>query len=282
MNRIAIVTDSTADLPIEIAKEHNITVVPLKVNFQDKSYTEGVDITNQEFYEKLEKADLLPTTSQPSPADFIAKYDELIENGYDSIISIHISDKLSGTRQSATIAGSELSEKITNLSTVDSMQVTVGIGLVVKIAAESAAQNKSYDEVLADTKQAVENVKLYALVDTLKYLEKGGRIGKARAIAGSLLNIKPILTMNNGEIVDKDKVRTRKKGIAEIVDLAKKFKDTNGTIRYAISHSMALDEAKKLEETLLAEVGVKSDFISEVGSVVGTHIGPGALFISFL
>ncbi|NCC81049.1 MAG: DegV family protein [Clostridia bacterium] len=282
MNRIAIVTDSTADLPIEIAKEHNITVVPLKVNFQDKSYTEGVDITNQEFYEKLEKADLLPTTSQPSPADFTAKYDELIENGYDSIISIHISDKLSGTRQSATIAGSELSEKITNLSTVDSMQVTVGIGLVVKIAAESAAQNKSYDEVLADTKQAVENVKLYALVDTLKYLEKGGRIGKARAIAGSLLNIKPILTMNNGEIVDKDKVRTRKKGIAEIVDLAKKFKDTNGTIRYAISHSMALDEAKKLEETLLAEVGVKSEFISEVGSVVGTHIGPGALFISFL
>lgn len=282
MNRIAIVTDSTADLPIEIAKEHNITVVPLKVNFQDKSYTEGVDITNQEFYEKLEKADLLPTTSQPSPADFIAKYDELIENGYDSIISIHISDKLSGTRQSATIAGSELFEKITNLSTVDSMQVTVGIGLVVKIAAESAAQNKSYDEVLADTKQAVENVKLYALVDTLKYLEKGGRIGKARAIAGSLLNIKPILTMNNGEIVDKDKVRTRKKGIAEIVDLVKKFKDTNGTIRYAISHSMALDEAKKLEETLLAEVGVKSEFISEVGSVVGTHIGPGALFISFL
>lgn len=282
MNRIAIVTDSTADLPIEIAKEYNITVVPLKVNFQDKSYTEGVDITNQEFYEKLEKADLLPTTSQPSPADFTAKYDELIENGYDSIISIHISDKLSGTRQSATIAGSELSEKITNLSTVDSMQVTVGIGLVVKIAAESAAQNKSYDEVLADTKQAVENVKLYALVDTLKYLEKGGRIGKARAIAGSLLNIKPILTMNNGEIVDKDKVRTRKKGIAEIVDLAKKFKDTNGTIRYAISHSMALDEAKKLEETLLAEVGVKSEFISEVGSVVGTHIGPGALFISFL
>ena len=162
------------------------------------------------------------------------------------------------------------------------MQVTVGIGLVVKIAAESAAQNKSYDEVLADTKQAVENVKLYALVDTLKYLEKGGRIGKARAIAGSLLNIKPILTMNNGEIIDKDKVRTRKKGIAEIVDLAKKFKDTNGTIRYAISHSMALDEAKKLEETLLAEVGVKSEFISEVGSVVGTHIGPGALFISFL
>jgi len=282
MNRVAIVTDSTADLPKDLTLNNKITVVPLKVNFQDKSYTEGIDITNQEFYEKLEKADVLPTTSQPSPADFIKNYDKLIEEGYDSIISIHISDKLSGTRQSAKIAGNELTEKMKNFSGIDSMQVTVGTGLVVKIAAESAAQNKSYEEVLADTKKAVENIKLYALVDTLKYLEKGGRIGKARAIAGSLLNIKPILTMNNGEIVDKDKVRTRKKGIAEIVDLAKKFKEANGSIRYAISHSLALDEALKLEETLFAEVGVKSEFISEVGSVVGTHIGPGALFISLL
>ncbi len=282
MNRIAIVTDSTADLPIDLAIKNNITVVPLKVNFQDKSYTEGVDITNQEFYEKLEKAELLPTTSQPSPADFMKKYEDITEDGYDSIISIHISDKLSGTRQSATIAGNELGEKIRNFSAVDSMQVTVGIGLVIKIAAESAAQNKSYEEVLEDTRKAVENIKLYALVDTLKFLEKGGRIGKARAIAGSLLNIKPILTMKNGEIVDKDKVRTRKRGIAEIVSLAKEYKESNGTIRYAISHSLALDEALKLEETLFSEVGVKSEFISEVGSVVGTHIGPGALFISFL
>ncbi len=168
MNRIAIVTDSTADLPIDLAIKNNITVVPLKVNFQDKSYTEGVDITNQEFYEKLEKAELLPTTSQPSPADFMKKYEDIIEDGYDSVISIHISDKLSGTRQSATIAGNELGEKIRNFSAVDSMQVTVGIGLVVKIAAESADQNKSYEEVLEDTRKAVENIKLYALVDTLK------------------------------------------------------------------------------------------------------------------
>jgi DegV family protein with EDD domain len=282
MNRIAIVTDSTADLPVDTAKNNNITIVPLKVNFQDKSYVEGVDITNQEFYEKLEKAQNLPTTSQPSPADFIQKYEELIAAGYDSIISIHISDKLSGTRQSALIAGNEIADKVKNFKAIDSRQVTVGIGIIVKAAAESAASGKSFDEVVTDTEQEVAKADLFALVDTLKYLEKGGRIGKARAIAGSLLNIKPILTMREGEIVDKEKVRTRKKGIAELVELAKNHKDARGNIRYAISHSLALDEAEKLEETIYQETGAKAEFISEVGSVVGTHIGPGALFIGLL
>lgn len=282
MERIAIITDSTADLPIETAKENNIMIVPLKVNFQDNSYIEGVDITNEEFYQKLEESQSLPTTSQPSPADFVKKYEEIIESGFDSIISINISDKLSGTRQSAIIAEKEISNRLKNFKTFDSKQVTVGIGLIAKIAAESVAQKKSFDEISKDIEEAIEKTQLLALVDTLKYLEKGGRIGKARAFAGSLLNIKPILTMKNGEIVDKDKVRTRKKGISELVESAKKHKEMNGTIRYAISHSLAFEEAKKLEETLFNEVGVRSEFISEVGSVVGTHIGPGALFISFL
>jgi len=282
LNRIAIVTDSTADLPKEIAKKNAITVVPLKVNFQDKNYTEGVDITNQEFYEKLEESNTLPTTSQPSPSDFSKAYEDLLQQNYDSIISIHISDKLSGTRQSALIGGSELGKKISNFIGINSQQVGIGTGLITIIAAESAAQKKGFDQVLEDINSAIENIQLYVLVDTLKYLEKGGRIGKAQAIAGSLLSIKPILTMKDGEIVDKDKVRTRKKGILEIIDLAKKYKETNGKIRYVISHSMALEDAQKLDKSLYSELGVRSEFISEVGSVVGTHIGPGALFIAFL
>lgn len=282
MNRIAIVTDSTADLPKEIAKKNAITVVPLKVNFQDKNYTEGVDITNQEFYEKLEESNTLPTTSQPSPSDFSKAYEDLLQQNYDSIISIHISDKLSGTRQSALIGGSELGKKISNFIGINSQQVGIGTGLITIIAAESAAQKKGFDQVLEDINSAIENIQLYVLVDTLKYLEKGGRIGKAQAIAGSLLSIKPILTMKDGEIVDKDKVRTRKKGILEIIDLAKKYKEANGKIRYVISHSMALEDAQKLDKSLYSELGVRSEFISEVGSVVGTHIGPGALFIAFL
>lgn len=282
MNKIAIVTDSTADLPIEIAKENDITIVPLKVTFETRSYTEGVDITNREFYEKLEEAKELPTTSQPSPADFLKKYEDLIQKGYDSIIGIHISDKLSGTRQSGMVAESEIDEKLNNFIAIDSKQVTVGIGLVAIIAAESVALNKSFEEVTEDINVAIENIETFALVDTLKYLEKGGRIGKAQAIAGSLLNIKPILTLVDGEIVDKEKVRTRKKGVLELISFAKKYKTEKNSIRYVISHSLALEEALKLEEALYSEVGVKSDFISEVGSVVGTHIGPGALFISFL
>lgn len=282
MNRIAIVTDSTADLPKEIAKKNAITVVPLKVNFQDKNYTEGVDITNQEFYEKLEESNTLPTTSQPSPSDFSKAYEDLLQQNYDSIISIHISDKLSGTRQSALIGGSELGKKISNFIGINSQQVGIGTGLITIIAAESAAQKKGFDQVLEDINSAIENIQLYVLVDTLKYLENGGRIGKAQAIAGSLLSIKPILTMKDGEIVDKDKVRTRKKGILEIIDLAKKYKEANGKIRYVISHSMALEDAQKLDKSLYSELGVRSEFISEVGSVVGTHIGPGALFIAFL
>ena len=282
MGKIAIVTDSTADLPKEIAKKNAITVVPLKVNFQDKNYTEGVDITNQEFYEKLEESNTLPTTSQPSPSDFSKAYEDLLQQNYDSIISIHISDKLSGTRQSALIGGSELGEKISNFIGINSQQVGIGTGLITIIAAESAAQKKGFDQVLEDINSAIENIQLYVLVDTLKYLEKGGRIGKAQAIAGSLLSIKPILTMKDGEIVDKDKVRTRKKGILEIIDLAKKYKEANGKIRYVISHSMALEDAQKLDKSLYSELGVRSEFISEVGSVVGTHIGPGALFIAFL
>ncbi len=282
MNRIAIVTDSTSDLPKEIARKNAITVVPLKVNFQDKNYTEGVDITNEEFYEKLEESENLPTTSQPSPSDFFEQYEKLIKEGYDSIISIHISDKLSGTRQSALIGGSELGGKISNFTGIDSQQVGVAAGLISIIAAESAAQKKGYDQVLEDVNSAINNIQIYVLVDTLKYLEKGGRIGKARAIAGSLLSIKPILTMVDGEIVDKEKVRTRKRGIIELIDLVKKYKEAKGSVRYVISHSMALEEAQKLEEGLFSELGVKSDFISEVGSVVGTHIGPGALFIAFL
>lgn len=281
MSKIAIVTDSTADLPIEIVKADNLTVIPLKVNFQDKSYTEGVDLTNKQFYEKLEQAEILPTTSQPSPADFIEKYNELISQGYDSIISIHISDKLSGTRQSSLIAGKELKDSLRNFRAIDSKQVTIGTAILVKLAAESVAAGKSFEETIENIEKAVENAKLFALVDTLKFLEKGGRIGRARAVVGSLLNIKPILTTVEGEIVDKDKVRTRKKGVQMLVDYLREQQNQKSDLKVAISHSQVLEEAKRLEEIIYEELGLKVDFIAEVGSVVGTHIGPGALFISF-
>ena len=280
MKKLAIVTDSTADLPVLVREILDITVVPLKVNFGTESYTEGVDITNREFYEKLEAANVLPTTSQPSPADFIAVYEGLLEQGYDSVISIHLSDKLSGTRQSAVLAGKEMEGKFQNFAVVDSRQVSVGLGLLVEEAAKMAVEGKSFSEVMTVLEAGIERMQLYVLVDTLKYLEKGGRIGKARALVGSLLNIKPILTMEDGGITDKDKVRTRKKGMQTLAGYAKKYQAERGTLRLALCHSLVEEEAEKLAQLLHEEVGQTPAFISDVGAVVGTHIGPGALFLA--
>ncbi len=281
MVKIAIVTDSTSDLPISVIEKNKIRMVPLKVNFQDQSYTEGLDITNKEFYEKLEASDALPTTSQPSPADFAAKYQELIDDGYDSIISVHISDKLSGTRQSALLAGDMVKDKLANFVAIDSKHVSASTGLIVQQAAEMVLSGLSFDEVVESINMTIDNTDLFVVVDTLKYLEKGGRIGKGKAMVGSLLNIKPVLTMNDGSITDKDKARTRKKGMQMMLDFAKERQKNKPDIRIAICHSQVIDEAVKLESLVKEQLGVEPEYISEVGSVVGTHIGPGALFLAY-
>lgn len=282
MEKIAIVTDSTADLSGQALVDKNITIVPLKVNFGEETFIEGIDITNSQFFTRLEEAEDLPTTSQPSPGDFIKIYQGLIDQGYDSIISIHLSDKMSGTRQSAEIAASEMADKIKNFAAIDSRHITAGIGLIAIKAAESVLVGKSFDHVLEDIEEVKSKLNLFGLVDTLKYLEKGGRIGKARALAGSLLNVKPILAMEDGIIVDIDKVRTRKKGISELAGRAIEFFAKEESLRYLVSHSQALEDALKLEEEIFAKTGKKAEYISEVGVVVGTHIGPGALFLTFI
>ncbi len=282
MEKIAIVTDSTADLSKELAKENNITIVPLKVNFGDETFTEGLDITNSQFFARLEEAKELPTTSQPSPVDFMNTYKGLLEEGYDSIISIHLSDKMSGTRQSAEIAAQEMDGQIKNFAAIDSRYVTVGTGMIAIKAAESVASGKTFAQVVEEVEKAVNDLSLFGLIDTLKYLEKGGRIGKAKAIAGSLLNIKPLISMADGLIIDLDKVRTRKKGISELASYANDFLAKKGSLRYMISHSKSPDDAVKLGQEIFEKTGKKADFICEVGAVVGTHIGPGGLFVGFI
>lgn len=283
MDKIAIITDSTSDLPMEfVESKKNLRVIPLKVNFQEESYTEGVDITKDEFYEKLEGCQVLPTTSQPSPGEFISLYESLIEEGYDSIISIHISDKLSGTRQSAKIAGGQMGDKLKNFKTIDSKSVSSGAGTLTLMALEIAEKEKEFDKVVEEIEKARDNTEILALVDTLKYLEKGGRIGKAKALLGSLLSIKPILGMEDGIIVDKDKVRSRRRGMEYIVKYLSDRKNSNQELKISIVHSKAEEEAIKLSEKIEKETGVETEYISEIGSVVGTHIGMGALIIGIV
>lgn len=280
MDKIAIITDSTSDLSgVLVAENKNLRVIPLKVNFQEETYTEGVDITNEEFYEKLEKAEVLPTTSQPSPGEFIALYEELLAEGYDSIISIHISDHMSGTRQSANIAGEKIKDKIKNFKTIDSKSVSSGAGALTIYALDVLKQENDFSKAIERIEKGRDNADLIALVDTLKYLEKGGRIGKASALLGSLLSVKPILTTEDGVIINKDKVRSRKRGLEYIVKYLIEKKATNEDLIVSLVHAQAEQEAMKLADRLDKELGIKVKNISEIGAVVGTHIGPGAILI---
>jgi DegV family protein with EDD domain len=277
MSKVKIVTDSTADIPKSLAEELNIMVVPLKVIFSEKeSYEDGVTLNSDEFYEKLSIAEAIPTTSQPTPFQFEEVYRELIKKGESDIISIHISSKLSGTYQAATIAKGTLEDDI-NLHVINSKQASYGIGLIVVELANLAKQGKTLEECLSRLDELLAETKIFFLVDTLEYLQKNGRIGRASALLGSLLKIKPILSLNeDGEVYPFEKVRGQKKAVNRIIELMKE-EYGGGPIHVGVSHAVNEALANELLERTTRELDVKSEVLSTIGSVVGTHVGPGAV-----
>lgn len=275
---IKIVTDSTADLPAPLVKELGITVVPLKVNFSDGTYREGLDITSQAFYEKLGLSERLPTTSQPSPGEFQEVYSELTADGA-AVISIHISQAMSGTCQAASLAKNAMPEK--DITVVDSKQVSMALGLVVIEAARAARDGKTRDEILQLVADVSGRVRTYFVVDTLEYLQKGGRIGKASAFLGTMLNIKPVLTIEDGIIAPFEKIRGKQKALDRIIEITKAFEEEHGPINLAMVHSNCLDELVKFLEKVNAEIKYRSNIISEIGAVVGSHCGPGTIAVFF-
>lgn len=218
-HKVTIVTDSTADIPEELIRKYGIHIVPLRVLFGEETYADGVDLTSEQFYEKLKKVSVLPTTSQPSPTDFMDVYQSLLdENPERPIVSIHLSSGMSGTYQSAML-GKSLLETEGDITVLDSKSASYGYGLMVVQAAELAEQGKSAVEIAAAIEGMQQSRKLFFLVDTLEYLQKGGRIGKASAILGTLLNIKPILSIDEeGVIYAVEKVRGHKKAMARIIE----------------------------------------------------------------
>jgi len=269
---IKIVVDSTADLSDSLLQEYNIERVSLKVHLDNKTYRDWVDIQPKEFYDLLRSADNLPTTSQPSPAEFIDVYKK-IATEQDSIISIHIGAKLSGTFQSAMLAKSMLPEY--DITVIDSRQATSGIGLVAMKAAEAARQGKSKAEVLEIIDGIINNQKTLFMVDTLEYLHKGGRIGKASALIGSLLNIKPILSLDvDGGVMPVDKARGKKKAEKTMLQL---IKNTYGDapLFVALCHADALEYVEQFVDVLKSEINVDELIITDIGPVIGTHVGPG-------
>lgn len=275
MGKVRIVTDSTADIPQEERERLGIAMIPLKVHFGEETYLDAVTIGAEQFYKKLIQSPILPTTSQPSPVEFTEVYEKLLAEEPDtSIISIHLAAVLSGTYQSATIAQSMI-EGEADIVLVDSKSASFGIGYLAVKAAEMAQAGRSKDEIVNELHRLQEGFNLYFLVDTLEYLQKGGRIGKASALIGSILNIKPILTLDKeGGVFPVDKVRGSKKAMGRIVELLKKdFGDDPVGLTLAWTDDKTV--AMELGERIKSELNVKQVGYTTVGSVIGTHTGPG-------
>ena len=271
---VRIVTDSSCDLPTELVQELGITVVPLYVRFGEEVYREQVDISLDEFYKRLEQGPIHPVTIQPSPQDFVTAYQKVASEA-DGIVSIHISSKLSGTFNSA-LQGKKLLEKDFPIEVVDSQIITVGLALICIAAAKMAKAGESLASVVEEVKQMLPNIHLLALLDTLKYLQKGGRIGKAKALLGSILNVKPMITLKEGEVVPAGQTRSRSKGIERLFSFVESVSNIEDLV---IAYNTTPDEAQALAERLGSILTKEAVKVIRLGTTLGVHMGPGGLAI---
>ena len=273
--KLAIVTDSVSDISPKIAKELNIKVVPLTVIFGTEQFLDGIELSNAEFFKKLETDPNHPSTSQPSPEAFVKTYEKLLKEGYE-ILSVHVSAKLSGTINSAEQAIKAIDTN--KIKIIDTGSASMAQGLVAMSAARAAKNAKSLDELADIAENTSKKTTVFVAMDTMEFLKRGGRIGKARAMLGSILNIKPIITTNDGEIVPHSRARTIKKAISSMInDMGEK----DQIIEVAVLHSTTPDLAKDVLTQINAQNLNNPGTITEIGPVVGTHAGPGCLAIAF-
>jgi len=272
---VKIVTDSTADLPPQLAKELGITVVPVYVRFGDKVYRDRVDINEDEFYQRLLHDPIHPSTTQPSPQDFVDVYNNLAQEA-DGIISVHVSSKLSGNYNSA-LRGKELVEKECPIEVVDSQVVTMGLGQLAIIANTIAESGKSLQQVAEGVKQMIPSIHVLGLLDTLKYLALGGRIGKVQALLGSILSVKPILTIKDGELLPAGRVRNRTMGIDRLFGFVKNAVDIQDV---AVVYNTTPDEAQALVGRIGSIFPKERIRLARLGPALGVHAGPGILFVA--
>ena len=279
MNKIAIVTDSTADIPKDLVEKHKIKVVPLYVNFEDRSYLEdGVDITSKQFYEKLKNAKKQTTTSQPTPQDFIKVYSELLKDN-EAIISIHISKKMSGTFNSAEMARKELSGS--DIEVIDSELVHMPLGLLVIKAAELAREGKSKEEILKAINELKQKITILFIPSTLKYLIMNGRIGRAKGLIASVLEISPILTLHMGEVSQFKTTRRFSQAKNELINSIKNTVKDTSKLTVIVSDSDTKAEGDELTEKIRETFNPKQIMRAEIGAVVGNNLGPGGLAVTF-
>ncbi len=270
---VQIVTDSTSDLPPSVARELGIHVVPLQVRFGEETYRDGVDIQPTEFFQRLRVSSVLPTTSQPSAGDFAQTYRRISESGSE-VLSVHISSKLSGTYNSAMLAKQEVGGHI---EVLDSQQASFGLGLIVLSAARAAQAGASLEDTTRAARQAMSRTYFFGLLDTLEYLQKGGRIGKVGALLGGFLQVKPILTVREGEVHALAKVRTRAKAIDRMVEIVASLRPV---AELAVVHSSPEPEVAALIQRLAPFFPQENIRCAMFGPVIGTYIGPGGLGVA--
>lgn len=275
VKKIAIVTDSTADIPSEVQKQLDIHVVPLFVIFGETSYRDGADITSKAFFEMLPKSQSHPRTSQPSPGDFSEVYERLLST-HDEIFSLHISSGVSGTYQSAVLARDTLATP--RITVLDSRSASLGLGLAVIAAAEARNAGKGLPEIVAAAKRVCEQQTLLISVDTLEYLRRNGRIGKASALLGTLLNVHPLLRFADGAVSPHAKIRGKMSKVLQcMVDAAGEFVPHGQQVEVAIVHGNCPERVEELKAMLASAYRVNGVLTNVISPVIGVHVGPGAI-----
>ena len=275
---VKIIVDSTADLRPEV--EEKVAIVPLSVHFGDRDYVSGVDITTRQFYEMLVESDELPTTSQPAPFLFEEAFQKAVSEGCE-VVCLTCSGKLSGTNQSANIAAAEFSGKV---HVVDSGSVAIGLGILTEYAVHLAEEGRTAEEIVLKLLPKREKIKVLALLDTLEYLKKGGRISSTVALAGGLLNIKPVISVNGGEIKLEGKARGSRQGNNLLVQEIAKAGGVDFDMPVYLGYTGLSDALlqKYVQDSAALWEGHREKLpVSIVGSVVGTHAGPGAVAVAF-
>lgn len=281
MPKVGIVTDSTCDMPPEWLAAHDVVMVPLTVLFGTESYLDWIELRPDEFFQKLAASPGLPKTSQPAPAAFTEAYQELADQGFEEIVSIHLSGPLSGTIQSATLAAADAPVPV---HVVDTHLVSMGIVPALMEAMRARDEGASGTQVADVAREAAAKTRLFFLLDTLEYLVKGGRAGRAQALAASLLNIKPILEVNRDGIIEPyKKVRGERQAMQALVDTVVEDSAKHGRLKVGLLHACHPDRMAQLH-AMIMESDADVEIISEgvVGAVIGTYAGPGALGVTYM
>lgn len=278
--QVAVVTDSTAYIPNEALSGLNIPVIPLWLIWDDERYRDGVDIDPETFYRRLQERDTIPSTSQPSVGEFVDFYRRVgEEKGTDTIVGAYISSKISGTVASAEAAVAEVPDL--NVTVIDSFSTSMGLGFLTLAAAREAARGGSVADVVAAATAVRERLTVIFVVDTLEYLHKGGRIGGAKRFLGTMLNIKPLLHLNDGSVEAMGQVRTKGRAIEEMLNVAEERLSGSQMAEVAVIDVNNREESDIVVKKVKRRFGVSTVYQTTVSPVIGTHAGPGTVGMAF-